>query len=316
MPTSCLAEELAACAGSEPRNRPSIEESRGYCRRLAKRHYENFVVASWLLPKKLRTHFYPVYAYCRGADDLADEIGDSHQSLALLARWEEELRAAYDGQPRHPVFVALAETIREFDIPPEPFLDLLDAFRQDQRVTRYETFDDLLDYCRRSANPVGRILLYLDRCHSGENAELSDKVCTGLQLANFWQDVAGDWDRGRIYVPWETCRRFGYDEAEFTRRDRGPAFRRMLSYEVDRAEGWLREGLPLVDRVSSQLRGDVWLFIQGGLAILHRIRRADFDVWSRRPKVSKLEQLRLLVGCLWRDGRWRSSRSCSDRREP
>jgi len=157
--------------------------------------------------------------------------------------------------------------------------------------------------------------LYLGRCHSGANADLADQVCTGLQLANFWQDVAGDWDRRRVYVPQETCRRFGYGEEDFARRDRGPAFRRMLAFEVDRAEDWLREGLPLVDRVSPALRGDVWLFIHGGLAILERIRRADFDVWSRRPKVSKLEQLRLLAGCLWRNTRSHTAGKRFDRRE-
>lgn len=278
----------------------SAPEARAYCRRLALTHYENFRVASWLLPRALRTHFYHVYAYCRWADDLADETGDPARSLQLLDWWQAQLIACYAGQVRHPVFIALAETIREFDIPSEPFLDLLTAFRQDQHVTRYETFDDLLGYCRNSANPVGRLILYLGRCHDDAKGQLSDSVCTGLQLANFWQDVANDWDRGRIYLPLADCRSFGYNEGDFAVRRSSTEFRRLLQFEVDRAERWLREGLPLVDEMPGRLRGDVWLFVHGGLKILERIRELDYDVWKRRPKVSRLDQLRLLIGCLSR----------------
>ena len=195
----------AADAAAEPAILPAA----------GRRHYENFTVASRLLPRRLRQHVCNIYAYCRWADDLADEIGDPQRSLALLDWWETQLRDCYDGRAAHPVFIALSETIRKFDIPAEPFLDLLVAFRQDQRVTRYETIDQVLEYCRCSANPVGRLVLYLGRCHTPERARLSDSICTGLQLANFCQDVARDWDRGRIYLPQADCRRFGYDEAVF-----------------------------------------------------------------------------------------------------
>jgi squalene synthase HpnC len=203
------------------------------------------------------------------------------------------------------VFVALADTIREFEIPLQPWRDLLTAFRQDQHVARYDTFDALLGYCRNSANPVGRLVLYLARCPTPEKIAWSDSICTGLQLANFWQDVAGDWDRGRIYVPRESLERFGYDETSFARRDCGLGFRRMLAGEVDRAETFLLAGLPLVPTVPRELRVDIELFIRGGQAILERIRAVDFDVWSCRPRVSRWQQLRLLGGCLWRAWRGR-----------
>jgi len=287
-------------AGGAASTTPSLEFSRAYCRRLGRTHYENFAVASWLLPRVLRPHFYHIYAYCRWADDLADETGDRGRSLELLDWWEGELRACYAGEARHPVFVALGDTIREFAIPSEPFLDLLAAFRQDQRVCRYETFDELLGYCRNSANPVGRLVLHLGRSHDDARGELSDAVCTGLQLANFWQDVANDWNRGRLYLPLADCRRFGYNEEVLDRHAATPEFRRLLAFEVERAEAYLRNGLPLVDQVPRVLGSDVWLFIHGGLKILKRIRAIDYDVWTKRPKVSRTDQAWLLAGCVWR----------------
>jgi squalene synthase HpnC len=266
---------------------------------LAEGHYENFTVASRLLPRLLRQHVCNVYAYCRWADDLADEIGDSGRSLMLLDWWEGQLRECYAGRAVHPVFVALGETIREFGIPCEPFCDLLAAFRQDQRVTRYETFEDLLGYCRCSADPVGRLVLYLGRCHTPERVQLSDRICTGLQLANFWQDVARDWAKGRIYLPLADCRRFGYDEAAFARREVNDAFRHLLAFEVERADGFLRGGLPLASDMARGLRLPVALFAHGGLVTLEAIRRQNYDVWTRRPTVSKLDKLRLLVRCWW-----------------
>jgi squalene synthase HpnC len=301
MPTATFAAEFAAYGPDRVAGQTcSIAEARAYCRRLAHTHYENFAVASWLLPRDLRPHFHAVYAYCRWADDLADEMGDRQQSLEMLDWWEEQVHDCYAGRVRHPVFVALQETIAEFSIPRQPLLDLLVAFRQDQHQTRYEDFPQLLQYCRYSANPVGRLVLYLGRVHDDERGRLADHVCTGLQLANFWQDVARDWDRGRIYLPQTTCRQFGYDEAMFGRREANAAFRSALELEVVRAEMFLRAGLPLVDLMPGKLRGDVWLFIQGGLKILAHVRRQAFDVWSHRPEVSKAEQFGLLLGCLLR----------------
>lgn len=280
---------------------PSPVEAREYCRRLAVTHYENFAVASRLLPRELRPHFYAVYAYCRWADDLADEVGDRERSLKLLSWWEHELDECYAGRARHPVFVALRETIGEYAIPREPFVRLLTAFRQDQTTQWYASFDELLGYCRNSADPVGRLVLYLGRCHDdATTGPLSDSVCTGLQLANFWQDVARDRLKGRTYIPQADMARFGVVEADLDRPAATPDFKQLLRFEVDRAEEFLRRGLPLVDLMPRALASDIWLFVQGGLRILAKIRAQNYDVLARRPRVSKFDQFRLLAGCLRR----------------
>jgi squalene synthase HpnC len=297
MPTPFASELELYGPEADASQRLSLSQSRRYCRRLAHRHYENFTVASLLLPPRLRQHFCNVYAYCRWADDLADETSGPIESLALLDWWELQLHQCYSGHASHPVFVALAETVQQFDIPLAPLGDLLVAFRQDQRVTRYDTFEQLLEYCRYSANPVGRLVLYLGRCCDPARAELADSICTGLQLANFWQDVARDWQRGRMYLPRADCRRFGYDETMLARRDCNASFRRLLAAQVDAADRWLRRGLPLVNMVPRPLQVDVSLFIHGGLAILEAIRRQDYDVLSRRPVVSRFKKLQLLARC-------------------
>jgi squalene synthase HpnC len=181
----------------------TVEEAQRYTRWLAMHHYENFSVVSWLLPRRLHQHFYNVYAYCRWSDDLGDEVADPERALTLLDAWEEELRRIYEsgGAPSHPVLVALAETIRAKEIPITPFSDLLRAFRQDQTVKRYATWYELLNYCVYSANPVGRLVLYLCDYRDEERQRLSDYTCTALQLANFWQDVSCDIEKGRIYIP-------------------------------------------------------------------------------------------------------------------
>jgi squalene synthase HpnC len=281
----------------------SLDAAYAYCRQLARRHYENFTVASWLLPRELRQHMANVYAYCRWSDDLADEVGSADASLSLLDWWEEQLQTCPDGHAVHPVFVALSRTIREYEIPLQPFRDLLVAFRQDQQKSRYATFDELLEYCRHSANPVGRIVLFLGRAHNPQTVSVSDSICTGLQLANFWQDVARDFDRGRIYVPTETMHLFGYDEARFADRRADAAFRRMVRHEVDRAESYLVGGRSLERMVPPGLRIDVALFVDGGLAVLKGIRRAGYDVWTKRPTVGKLQKLRLLGAAWWRTRR-------------
>lgn len=271
----------------------SLTESQRYCRQLARGHYENFVVASLLLPRRMRQHFYNVYAYCRWSDDLADEAPDPSTSLRLLDWWEAELRACYQGIARHPVFVALAETIEIFAIPIEPLARLLTAFRRDQRQRAYASRADLLDYCTGSADPVGELILYLGKCHRDDTLRLSNSICTGLQLANFWQDVARDWQMGRRYLPDETLRQFGCDVAVFEQRRATPEFRAALAAEVEQAQSLLTSGLALVDLVPRELKLDVWLFAQGGLAVLQKIRDLNYDVWSRRPTVSKWRQLRM-----------------------
>ena len=256
-------------------------------------------MASWLLPKRLRQHFANVYAFCRWADNIADEYESSEASLMLLDWCAKGLDSCFEGRAGHPVFVALQETVRQFEIPRQPFDDLLAAFRQDQTVSRYENFDDLLAYCRHSANPVGRLVLYLGECHTAENVALSDGVCTGLQLANFWQDVARDFQAGRVYLPAQTMRQFDMTEADLASAPASDRLRAAIRYEVDRAERYLAAGWPLVAKVSPELRVDVSLFIRGGLEVLRLIRRQDYDVLTRRPKVSKLTKMRLLYNA-WR----------------
>lgn len=292
-----------------PERAPSLSEAREYCKRLATSHYENFSVATWFLPKELHQHFYNVYSYCRISDDLGDEVGDKRLSFYLLDRWEEELRACYahlndasgiSGGPRHPVFVALADTIRQFGIPQHEFSDLLTAFRQDQTVTRYEKFEDLLGYCRYSANPVGHLVLYLCGYHDAERQQLSDFTCTALQLANFWQDVAVDHGKGRIYLPLEDLRRFGVAEEQIAEGRATPEFLAMMAFEVERAREWFRRGLPLKDEVAKHLALDIELFSRGGMEILNAIERQGYDVLKQRPVISKPRKLWLVVSAFAR----------------
>jgi len=277
-----------------PEHPPSLAEAREYCRRLARSHYENFSVASWFLPKRLRQHFFNIYSYCRISDDLGDEVGDGAASLQLLGEWETELNACYDGYPRHPVFVALAETVRKFEIPKHEFADLLTAFRQDQHITRYETFNDLLAYCRYSANPVGHLVLYLCGYRDRERQMLSDYTCTALQLANFWQDVSADFAKGRIYVPVEDLRRFGVSEEILGTNENSSAFREMLKFEVTRAREWFAQGLPLIGKVDRELATDIEVFSRGGQEILNAIERQHYAVLGSRPSISKSRKLALV----------------------
>jgi squalene synthase HpnC len=278
-----------------PASAPSPAQAREYCRRLARSHYENFSVATWFLPGRLRQHFCNVYAYCRISDDLGDEVGDTGDALALLDQWEAELNACYDGHPKHPVFVALAETVETFKIPKHEFSDLLRAFRQDQTVTRYESFDDLLGYCRYSANPVGHLVLYLCGYNDAERQQLSDFTCSALQLANFWQDVSVDYAKGRIYLPIESLRRFGVSEEDIASNRNTQAFREMMRVEVERARQWFRRGLPLVEKVDRELAIDLELFSRGGQEILNSIERQDFAVLGQRPAISKPRKLALVA---------------------
>jgi squalene synthase HpnC len=288
-PWSALPPEYAI-----PEHPPSLPEAREYCRRLARSHYENFSVASWFLPRRLRQHFFNVYAYCRISDDLGDEVGNSAASLQLLDEWETDLTACYEGHPRHPVFVALAETVREFEIPKHEFVDLLTAFRQDQHLTSYETFNDLLGYCRYSANPVGHLVLYLCGYRDRERQMLSDYTCTALQLANFWQDVSVDYAKGRIYLPLEDLRRFGVSEEILGTTENSSAFREMLKFEVARAREWFAQGLPLIDKVNRELATDIELFSRGGQEILNAIERQGYAVLGNRPSISKTQKLALV----------------------
>ena len=274
---------------------PSLAQSREYCRHLARTHYENFSVATWFLPKHLRQDFLNVYAYCRISDDLGDEVGDPASSLALLDEWQAELDACYAGTPRHPVFVALAETVRKFEIPQHEFSDLLIAFRQDQTVTRFETFNDVLAYCRYSANPVGHLVLYLCGYRDPERQQLSDFTCTALQLANFWQDITVDYAKGRIYLPLEDLRKYSVSEEDIAQNRNTPAFCEMMKFEVARAREWFARGLPLVKKVDKALALDLELFSRGGQEILNAIERQHFAALGRRPVISKPRKLALVA---------------------
>jgi squalene synthase HpnC len=278
-----------------PDTAPSLQESRDYCRRLARTHYENFSVATWFLPRHLRQDFFNVYSYCRISDDLGDEVGDPATSLALLDEWQADLGACYGGTPRHPVFVALSETVRKFEIPKYEFSDLLTAFRQDQTVTRFETFNDVLAYCRYSANPVGHLVLYLCGYRDAERRQLSDYTCTALQLANFWQDVSVDYAKGRIYLPLEDLRRYSVTEQDLEQNRNTPAFCEMMQFEVERARQWFDRGLPLVKTVNKDLAVDLELFSRGGQEILNAIERQHFAVLGRRPAISKSRKLALVA---------------------
>src|SRR5579862_9195805 len=276
------------------------EEALNYTRWLATHHYENFHVVSFLLPKRLHQDFYNVYGFCRWADDLGDEIGDAQESLRLLAWWRKELHDLYAGRASHPVFVSLRETIARHDLPIEPFDDLITAFEQDQRVTRYRDFEELFEYCRYSANPVGRLVLALCGYRDAERQALSDATCTALQLANHWQDVTVDLLKDRVYLPLDVMERHGYPlEALLARRFDG-RFRAAMKDAVAVARELFLKGLPLAGMVDRRLSIDLDLFSRGGLKVLEKIEHQDYNVLGARPAISKIERVGLLLGALSR----------------
>jgi squalene synthase HpnC len=278
----------------------TLDESLAYTRWLATHHYENFHVVSFLLPKRLHQDFYNVYAFCRWADDLADEIADTQESLRLLSWWRTELQAMYAGHPSHPVFVALKGTAARHYLLQETFDDLIKAFEQDQTVTRYRNFDELFQYCRYSANPVGRLVLGLCGYRDAARQQLSDATCTALQLANFWQDVIVDLEKDRVYLPLDVLSKHGYPvEALFERRfdDR---FRAAMKESIAVARELFLQGLPLAGQVDRRLSIDLELFSRGGLKILEKIEQQDYNVLRARPSISKLERVSLLLGAIAR----------------
>jgi squalene synthase HpnC len=278
----------------------AVPEAQEYTRWLATHHYENFHVVSWLLPKRLHQDFYNVYAYCRWADDLGDEIGDPAESLRLLAWWRESLRAMYAGRAAHPVFVALQGTVQRYSIPQQPFDDLIRAFEQDQAVTRYRDWEELFGYCRCSANPVGRLLLYLCGYSDAARQRLSDATCTALQLANFWQDVSVDWKKDRVYIPLEVLERHGCSVENIAAQRVTPGFVAAMCEVVEKARALFLEGLPLTGMVDRRLAVDIELFSRGGMRVLDKIAGQGYDVLSHRPAISKTERLWILLGTLAR----------------
>ena len=283
---------MASTAAASP-TAAARDDAFAACERLVKSHYENFSVATRLLPAALRRHFYSVYAFCRGVDDLGDEF--SGDRPAALDEWERQARLCYSGTPTHPYFVALQETIGKFDIPLTPLLKLIEANRRDQRIKRHPDYAELLDYCDHSANPVGRIVLYLFGHREEDLHALSDHTCTALQLTNFWQDVRRDYEAGRIYIPISDMRDFSVDEQAIAGRRATPEFKRLMKFEVERARELFIKGYPLAGRVVKQARIDVALFTAGGLSVLKAIEVQDYDVLSSRPALSKGAKARLLA---------------------
>jgi squalene synthase HpnC/squalene synthase HpnD len=272
----------------------SPESAQQYTRWLASHHYENFNVVSWLLPKDLHQHFYNVYAYCRWADDLGDEVPDHARALELLDWWEQELDACYEGHPSHPVFVALRETIVGKDIPKQPFADLLKAFRQDQTTKRYQTWQAMIGYCVYSANPVGRLVLYLCGYRDEGRQRLSDATCTALQLANFWQDVSRDLEIGRIYIPLDIAATHGLIEADIVERRFDQRYVALMKDLIARTRELFTQGMPLAKIVDARLSVDLEMFSRGGLAVLNAIEASGYNTLHHRPSVGKAQQVRLL----------------------
>lgn len=276
----------------------SLEEALAYTKWLATHHYENFQVVSFLLPKQLHQDFYNVYAFCRWADDLGDEIGDRQESLRLLAWWRTELQGMYRGEAQHPVFIALRQTVERRQIPIEPFDRLIHAFEQDQTITRYQTMEQVFDYCVYSANPVGHLVLYLCGYRDTERQRLSDHTCTALQLANHWQDVTVDLSKDRIYFPADLLASYGYSVDELLHLRFDDRFRNAMRDAVEVAHDLFRQGLPLIDTVDRRLALDLELFSRGGIKILDKIRSQNYNVLQRRPHVSKAERVAIMLRCL------------------
>lgn len=278
---------MSAVPRVSSRRSPSAEVAAAYawCARYSRAHDENFTVVSWFLPAPLRPHFHAVYAFCRWTDDLGDEAAGDR--LRLLDAWEHELRACYAGERRRPLFVALGRTIERCAIPENLFLQLIEANRMDQRLDRFPAYADLLNYCRYSAAPVGRMVLHLLGYRDEARQALSDATCIGLQLANFWQDVSVDLKKGRTYLPLEDLERFGYSEGDLAGGVVNDSFRRLMRFEVGRARSLFARGRALEPLVNRRARTDIQLFRLGGEAVLEAIEAADYDVLSARPRVSR-----------------------------
>ena len=272
----------------------SLREARAFCARLARKHYENFPVASWLLPARVRPAVQAIYAFARIADDFADEDGHEGHRLERLDEWERMLHDCFRGEAIHPVFVALREAILGFDLPRQAFLDLLAAFRMDVTRSRYADDASLLEYCRLSANPVGQLLLRLFGYDQKELALCSDAMCTALQLANHWQDVAVDLNKGRIYLPEDARRRFGVTEDDLVAGRTSESFRSLMRERVALTRELLAAGRSLCDAVRGRFRWELRLTWLGGQRILDRIETQRFDVLKHRPKLGPRDALVVL----------------------
>ncbi len=281
-----------------PPSAASIREAFSHCESVARTHYENFPVGSRFVPGSLRPHVCSIYAFARAADDFADEPGlKPTQRLLRLNGWQNNLDACLT-EPKGPVFTALAETIRAFDLPTQLLRDLLSAFRLDVTTPRHKTFEDLLSYCRYSANPIGRLILHLFGYRDERRCLLSDAICSALQLTNFWQDISVDFSRGRIYIPQDDMKRFDVTEEDLAERRVTPGFRRLLDLEIARTEALFNRGRFLSETVTGRLRLELRAICLGGLRILHKIRHNDYNVFDRRPRITAWDRTCLLLGVL------------------
>lgn len=279
----------------------TLKEAFEFCEQLAKSHYENFPVASLFIPKEKRPYLWSIYAFARVADDFADEGEASADTrLEQLEGWEEHLDECYEGKASHPVFVALRETAQRCNIPKKALADLLTAFRMDVTQKRFGTFNDLLYYCKHSANPIGQLVLYVFNNAADRTLALSDCICTALQLANFWQDVSVDWKKGRVYIPLEDMERFGYTERDLESRIADERFRKLMAFEVDRTRELFAVGKPLLREAARELHLELSLTWQGGMRILEKIERLQYDVLHARPALSLWDKLSILSTSLLR----------------
>ena len=275
---------------------PNGESSFQFCERLTRSHYENFPIG-WFLPRRQKKYIYSLYAFARTADDFSDEALYDGSRLARLEEWQRHLEAAARAEPDpgQPIFVALSETIRTFDLPPSLLADLLTAFRIDVTQKRYPTYRDLEEYCRYSANPIGRLVLILSGYREPHLMELSDKICTGIQLVNHWQDIAVDLKKDRVYLPEEDLQRFHYSLEDLQAQRVNEPFRALMRFEIERTRRLFREGKPLLDAIDRRLRWQVSLMWAGPMAILDRIEAVDYDIFRRRPSLSKRDKIRLFL---------------------
>ncbi len=282
-------------------DRDLIAQGEARCRKIALDHYENFAIAGWLLPAAHRQDLYNIYAFCRLADDFADETHDKTEAQANLERWERQLKAAVCGVESDPLFLAVGGTIRRRELSLSLFLDLLSAFKQDLVKTRYANWEELRDYTRRSADPVGRLVLELFGYRNIDFFAQSDNICTALQLANHWQDIFEDYQRGRIYIPLEDMQRYGVTERMIKERDFTPEFKNLIVFEVERALRLFEEGKPLIDKINVRmLRVQLQLYYGGGIAALDSIKRIGYDVLNHTAKVRKVDKMKIGLGALTR----------------
>jgi len=277
----------------------SLPDSFRFCVRLARHHYENFPVGSILIPKRLRPHVCAIYAFARRADDIADEDFSELDRIPALEAWQDLLERSVRSRVNHPVFLALKETMREFGIPLQLLVDLVTAFKMDVKIKRHDTFEDVQYYCRHSANPVGRLVLHLFGYHQEELMLFSDKICTALQLANFWQDVAVDLKKNRIYIPLEDMENFGYSQEQIFAHEYNESFKKLLKFQVDRTEDMFREGAPLVYKTKGRLALELKCVVLGGMTILKMIRDLNYNTLSIRPHIKNKDKAKILAKALF-----------------